>query len=89
VLKHYGYSAETTINALLEGSVPSRLEKYKNEEYIKSQSSVSTPGELEDPVQDKLPVHLTDNENVVLEKETFIPGKKYVDPKLYNSSLIP
>lgn len=34
VLKHYGYQAEVAINALLEGSVPSRLEKYKSESYV-------------------------------------------------------
>ncbi|ODN01545.1 Activating signal cointegrator 1 complex subunit 2, partial [Orchesella cincta] len=34
VLKHYGYQSEVAINALLEGSVPTRLEKYKNESYV-------------------------------------------------------
>lgn len=40
-LKHFGYSSETTINALLEGNVPVYLEKYRDEEFAKSQRNPS------------------------------------------------
>jgi len=73
VLKHYGYSSERTINALLEGSVPSRLDKYKNDDYVKSQSSGGSPPD--DPVRDTLPtpLHIVETESSL---PKFLPNRK-------------
>jgi hypothetical protein len=69
VLKHYGYKTDTTINALLEGSVPARLEKYKSEDYIKSQAQLVVSPTHKADDQDKLPVDLPG--------EKFVPAKRY------------
>lgn len=95
VLKHYGYQAEVAINALLEGSVPSRLEKYKSEGYLQPTYG---PANVHDEmhVVNKLAhggVVAIVAEDTELEKlasklviedaeadgEKFFPGKRYVN----------
>lgn len=76
-MKHYGYKAEVSINALLEGSVPLRLEKYKNENYVKPLKNPpsSTP---EDTELEKLASKLVIQDSG-FEAEKFYSGKRYVE----------
>lgn len=77
-MKHYTYNAEVAINALLEGSVPTRLEKYKNESYVQplTNSSASQAESVsEDTELEKLASKLV-IKDAETEAERFYAGKR-------------